>query len=125
MGVAQKNKRKIQVNCRQFFWRVIDQLPGYALQVISADKHFLVQYPLGTYHPFCLLEVIGKDFPGLLNAGHCVIRIHCPQFDTTSMLVTPETVRRLIDWCYLPTKELILVDILGKPISKEEKKLSQ
>lgn len=31
MGVAQKNKRKIAVNDRSFFWQVIDRLPDCAL----------------------------------------------------------------------------------------------
>ncbi len=124
MGVAQKNKRKIAVNDRSFFWQVIDSLPGCALQVISEDKHFLVQYPLGTQYPYCLLKVVGKEFPGLPAAGRCVVRIHCPQFGSAD-IATPETVRQLIDWCFSTTKKVILVDILGKPLPGQGRELRQ
>ncbi|HZS05141.1 MAG TPA: hypothetical protein VFD58_09930 [Blastocatellia bacterium] len=118
MGVATRKRRKIVVNGRKFVWQVIDRMPGYVLQVISEDKHFLVEYPLGNHDPYCLLDVMGGELPGLPDAGHCTLRIHCPQFGDERS-ATSSTVRRLIEWCLYSERKLIPVDVSGKPVSPE------
>jgi hypothetical protein len=124
MGVSSKKRRKIVVNGRNFVWRVIDKLPGYSLQVISEDKHFIVEYPWMSYDPFSYLEVIGKEFPGLPKAGQCVERVHCPQFGDLDA-ITPGMVRRLIDWALFSERKLIPVCLLGRPITPEGEELKK
>jgi hypothetical protein len=118
MGIATKYRRKININGRIFIWYVrenLEDIGRLSLNVVSADKHFIVTYRLDQTDDVRHLEIKGKEFPGLLDAGHCWKRILCPQWETNS-IITPNSVRALIDWCLNSDRPLILVDWEGNRI---------
>ncbi|MEM9776758.1 MAG: hypothetical protein AAF902_19415 [Chloroflexota bacterium] len=106
MAVAKKNRRKIVVDGRDFYWNVTEDedeyYGGFILTIVSDDKHFLVRYPLN--QPQNQLKfranyivVEGRDFYGNGNFGGSWQRVVCPIFDETEA-VTPSTVREIILW---------------------------
>jgi hypothetical protein len=105
------------INGREFIWYVKDD-PDSAdmvLHVAAQDKIFMVNYHLAQPVNTRYLIVLGKEFPGLPDAGGCWIRVLCPEWETDS-IVTPASVRRLIEWCLSEKCELIRVNHMGLPI---------
>ena len=124
MAVALMRKRKILVGGRAFYWSVKDDpdSPFPKLSVLSPDKRFIVQYTLGQSRSHSLgwaeewqppfIEVVGSEFGGLEPAGVWG-RVRTPAWgDDTA--VTPAFVRRLIEWCLEPGKEVVRVDWRGR-----------
>ncbi len=119
MGVSTKNRRKIVVNNRKFVWYICEEWDWYCylvLHVISEDKHFNIGYPLGQTDQRRHLIVLGKEFPGLKEAGHCWKSVLCPGWETDDV-VTPATVRKLIEWCLDSERELVEVGFTGSVIT--------
>ncbi len=120
MAVSGKNRRKIVVGDRAYLWWVRDTDPEYnspsttALMVVSADGKFGVRFFLGQPPDRRFLIVLGPDFGGLPDAGGPWVRVRCPEFLTGSE-VAPAVVRRLIEWCTSPDRELVRVNYLGYP----------
>lgn len=117
MAVTTKNRRKLLINNRRFIWYIRDDPDSadFVLHVISEDKNFIVVYHLHQPESTRYLIIIGKEFPGLANAGGNWIRVRCPQWETNHS-ITPASVHRLIEWCFLDEKELIRVNWLGQPL---------
>lgn len=124
MAGALKRKRKIVVGARAFYWSVKDDPDGplARLSILSPDKRFIVHYTLGQSRAHALgwaeewrppfVEVSGSEFGGLEPAG-VWRRVRTPAWgDDTA--VTPAFVRRLIEWCLDPEKEVVLVDWRGR-----------
>jgi hypothetical protein len=112
MAIATKHKRKISVNGRNFLWYVRDDYDDFflpILHVISEDKRFIVEYYLKQCDTTRHLVIKGQEFPGLPEAGHCWKRALCPRWEI-GPTVTPASVRQLIEWCFDPDRQLILVD---------------
>ena len=128
MGIAGKNRRKIIVNKRTYYWYVtedVDSFPSvllsnlYALNIISEDKRFIVRYHLGqenenTRH----LTVIGEEFAGHRYHGSWR-RFQCPGWGGENH-ITPKDVRAVIDWCHEDNKEIVEVDYKGLSIKKTQ-----
>ena len=118
MGLASLRRAKFQVGDRAFSWYVTDGENGRSwgpiLVVTSNDRRFSVLYPEGQSDP-AYVVVMGRDFPGLADAGGAWIRLRCPQFG--DRMVNPsDFVRRLITWCLDPDKTIVRVDDRGRPI---------
>ncbi|QDE93837.1 hypothetical protein BHS06_35355 [Myxococcus xanthus] len=114
MGVLTKGRRKLHREDRLFIWWVdAADGPEKVLHVIADDKRFHVLYPLEQPTEEGFLAVLGREFPGLPDAGGCWIRVRVPAWDSTA--VGPGFVRRLIDWALTPDKPLLRVDWRGKP----------
>ena len=115
MAVKTKGRRKITVGNRQFVWYMGDDDDScdHVLHVVSHDKAFNVNYhleqPAETRH----LAVLGREFPGLPDAGGNWMRVRCPRWEEGGAL-TPGGVRRLIDWCLSTERKLVEVDYRGQ-----------
>jgi hypothetical protein len=111
MAIATKGKRKITVNDQQYYWTIviggedIDLGSTQSLQIISADKSFIVRYPLWQVideldNParYNLLIVIGRSFGSPGKFGGCYKRVECPKFEAQTDAITPKIVATLIQW---------------------------
>lgn len=116
MAVLTKGRRKLHREERLFVWWVApsNDGPGDLLHVISDDKRFHVLYALGQPPEGGFVVILGREFPGLPDAGGCWIRVRTPHWDSTA--VGPGFVRHLIDWALTPDKPLLRVDWVGRPI---------
>lgn len=116
MGVRKSGRRRLDVDGRLFVWYVCDDPDslGMVLHVVSEDKRFLVTYHLAQPgEPFII--VIGRDFPGVPDAGGVWRRFRCPRWEATDGVLTPRRVRRLIGWCFSSQKALIEVNWRNTP----------
>ena len=118
MSIATKNRRKLNIGGREFIWFVKDDSDSayMLLHVVSQDKKFFVNYHLRQPSNKRYLIVLGKEFPGLAHAGGCWLRVLCPEWETDS-IITPASVRRLIEWCLSEQRELITVNYMGLPVN--------
>jgi hypothetical protein len=120
MAVSGKGRRKIVVGGRAYLWWVRDADPEYnsastsALMVVSADGRFGVRFFLGQPPERRFLIVLGPEFKGIPDAGGPWVRVRCPDWQTGAD-VTPAVVRRLIEWCRSPDREIVRVNYLGYP----------
>lgn len=117
MAVKTRGRRNIIVGERQFAWYVGDDRDSadHVLHVVSHDKAFNVNYHLDQPEPTRHLAIVGREFPGLADAGGCWKRVLSPRFEEGGA-VTPSGVRRLIEWCLTAERELVEVDYRGHPI---------
>lgn len=118
MGIARQRRAKLTIGDRQFAWYVSEGENGATwdpfVHVRSADGRFLILHALDQARsPFVV--VMGEEFPGLPEAGRGWIRVRCPRFDD-GPVVTPASVRRLVDWCLSEDKAIVRVDFRGRPI---------
>jgi hypothetical protein len=124
MGVMKKKHRKIVRNNRVFYWHVKngEDDDRLYLSIKSDDKKFIVSYMLeqkdtqrlfSPKTPFII--VVGKEFKGLDNLGHCWERFVVPEWE--DKIVTPSLVAEIIDWCFTD-EEVIPVDYKGKVLNK-------
>jgi hypothetical protein len=120
MGVRKKKRRKITVNKRQFIWWVSEDSdsPDVILRILSDDKKFIVNYHLDQPEEQRFLIVLGKEFPGLANAGHTWKRVRCPRWESDSG-VTPAAVRQVIKWCLYEDRPLVQLNWKGEVIEEE------
>lgn len=120
MGIATKNRRKIKIGGRDFVWYVSDDYDSadMVLRVASLDKNFIVNYHLAQPDDTRHLIVLGKEFNGLLRSTYNWKRVICPKWEEDSV-ITPKSVRRLIEWCLVEKSELIEVDWIGKSIKEQ------
>lgn len=118
MGVAKKGKRIITVGGRAFLWFLADDDSGVwlgndsELTIISADKHFLVKYPINQKCRYNHIIVVGHEFTGNGEWGKCYQRVMCPTF-AEGGIVTPSVVRQIIDWSLQP-KKIVFVNYDGE-----------
>jgi hypothetical protein len=117
MAVSKKGRRKIIVDGRRYVWWVCDMDPEYnssttALTIVSADGRFAVRFFLGQSPERRFLIVLGREFPGLPDAGGAWIRVRCPEWQA-EFDVKPSDIRRLIEWCMSPDRELVRVNYRG------------
>ena len=98
MAIASKRRRRITVNREQYLWYVAEDEEGAAmvLQVISTDKRFIAKYQIGQPMDRSYIVILGKRFAGAKTGGPWR-RFLCPQFVLDA--VTPQSVRKLIEWC--------------------------
>lgn len=120
MAVSTKNRRKLSINNRKFIWCVKDDPDSadFVLHVVSEDKNFIVTYHLRQPESRRYIIILGKEFPGLPDAGCQWIRVRCPQWEIES-IITPASVRRLIESCLFSERELIRVNWLGQKLTSE------
>ena len=119
MGVLKKRRAKLVADGRLYLWWVCWDPDGYdhpldmLLRVVSDDKHFAVTYRLGqaAARPLPFVVVQGLEFPHA--EGGCWRRVVCPRWSDDAK-ITPRFVRRLVDWCLDPEKEVVLVDCRGE-----------
>jgi hypothetical protein len=77
MSVAKKNRRKITIGDRCFFWNVKNNLDWIAqgcplvLSIISENKHFNVQYGINQDELHRHLTSLGQEFPKLNATQKC------------------------------------------------------
>lgn len=121
MAVRKKKRRKITVNKRSFTWWVSEDQdsPDIVLRIFSDDKKFIISYQLNQPEAQPFLIVLGKEFPGLVNAGSGWTRVRCPKWESDSV-VTPATVRQVIKWCLYEERSLIQVNWKGEVIEEEK-----
>lgn len=107
MGVSKKNRRKIVVNQREFYWSVCEDVADFpetaasdlrAVNILSDDKRFIARYHIGQSIPELRhITIIGPEFGGSIEPGSWR-RFHCPDWCPKS-IVTPTLVREIIEWC--------------------------
>jgi len=125
MGVSPKNKRKIIVNNRTYYWYVKEDPDDFpydlvnhnlnALNIVSEDKRFIVRYYLGfKSKDKRYLVVIGKDFAGKDHPGTWQ-RVKCPEW-CKGGIVTPKDAESIIKWCMQKKNDIVLVDFGGNII---------
>ena|SRR5688572_14582848 len=122
MGLLKKRRAKLVVDGRLYLWWVCQDdgysYPNVLLRVVSDDKHFAVDYSLGQaavrQRPFVAVQ--GREFPRV--EGGCWRRVVCPRWSDDAT-ITPRFVRRLVDWCMDPEKQVVLVDWLGELIGED------
>jgi hypothetical protein len=117
MGVRKKGRHKLDVEGRLFLWYVKpdDDSPGLILHVLSDDKRFLVQYELLQQEDRRHLTVIGKEFGRVSGTGNCWRRFRCPAWEKGGV-ITPASVRELIDWSQQTNVRTEEVDYAGLPL---------
>jgi hypothetical protein len=115
MGITPKNRRKIVVNNRVFYWQVrpddeagIEEGWPTLLSVTAEDKQFNIIYGINQTEADCHLVNLGNDFPMFphgqsgkkagKNINH-YRRVPCPLWGQSGA-VTPAIVRELIKWCF-------------------------
>jgi hypothetical protein len=110
MAIATKHRRRIRVFGREFVWWVApdEDSPALLLRIASSDKSFLVHFAVGQPAERSHVVVIGRDFPAVADAGGRWIRVRAPAWHEKS--VTPALVRRIIEWCLDPTKEVVRME---------------
>ncbi|WNG54644.1 hypothetical protein F0U59_07500 [Archangium gephyra] len=115
MAVLTKGRRKLHREGRLFVWWVAPDPDGLGnlLHVISEDKFFHVTYELGQAPARGFVVVLGREFPGLDDAGGVWIRLRTPAWDVSA--IGPGFVRRLIDWALDPGRPLLRVDCRSEP----------
>ena len=118
MGLAKKGRAPLVVGDRLFLWYVTEGDNGSSwgpiLHVISDDKRFAILCSLDQPDP-PFVVVMGREFPGLPDAGGGWTRVRCPRL-VEPPWVTPGAVRRLIDWCLDADKPIVRVDYRGRPL---------
>ena len=122
MGINTKGKRKIAVLGQRFVW-FVDGDCGYDtgtplinVHVVSCDKTFSASYQLNQPDGARFVVIKGKKFAGA-GTGQCWKRFLCPRWES-SLVVTPDIVRSLIEWCLKDEKQLVEVDWKGETKSK-------
>jgi hypothetical protein len=125
MAIAQKNRRRIVVAGRTFFWGVYQDVERFGvmtLAVVAADKRFIVQYVVDQPGDKRYLHVMGPEFPGLpLKHRQCFVL--CPIL-ISAPAVTPSEVRRLIEWSLHAKRDVVAVspDAVQKEWTRERAK---
>ena len=116
MGIATKNRRKIEIGEREFIWYFSEDYDSadMVLRVASTDKDFVVHYHLARPDDTRFLIILGKEFNGFLNARGGWKRVLCPKWENDSV-IKPSSVRHLIEWCLSEKTEFVQVDWMGKP----------
>ena len=107
MGIAKRNKRKLLRNDRVFFWFVREESDyGGALVVtiLSEDKRFGVQFELAQSEQSRHLTVMNEEF-GFGRWEGRYRRYRCPDWCSDG-LVTPKSVREIIEWSLSPDERL-------------------
>ena len=110
MGLLKKRRAKLVAHGRLYLWWVCpdEDSPDLLLRVVSDDRHFAVAYSLGQaaarQRPFVVVQ--GREFPHV--EGGCWRRVVCPRWNDDAT-ITPRFVRRLVDWCMDPEKQVALV----------------
>jgi len=118
MALDRKSRRQIDIEGREYFWWVYEEWEDsgpVTLAVSSADRRFLVRYPIHQSDNGRYLTVVGREFAGLPKRRSGWTRVRCPAL-TTGDIVKPSDVRRLIQWCLRPKSELIQIDWDGREL---------
>lgn len=117
MGVRKKRRNKLSVNGREYVWYVADDdsTGGHLLHVLSEDKHFNVQYGIRQPDDQRFITVVGNEFSGIATSG-CWRRFRCPEWENDGV-ITPKSVRSLIDWALDEEAERLEVDSNGLRLS--------
>jgi hypothetical protein len=121
MGVAKKYRRKIEVQGRCFLWCVKEDLDWLvqgcllALSIVAEDKHLIISYGIGQAETDRHLVSLGKEFAKLTPEDSKVgyQRVRCPQWEQDGA-ITPEIVRRIIEWCCTYDVDAIEVNWRGE-----------
>jgi hypothetical protein len=117
MSVRKKGRHKLDVEGRAFVWYVKqdDDSNAYILYVLSDDKRFFVKYMLQAQDARRYLIVVGKEFGRVPGTGNCWRRFRCPAWENNG-LITPSSVRKLIDWSQQTNMLTEEVDCAGLPL---------
>lgn len=121
MAVANKGKRKININGVSYRWFVresdegVDVGANTSLSILSENKDFHIAYPIGQTGEHDFVIVIGPLFGGQGAFGKTWQRILCPTWRTADG-VTPRLVREIVEWA-LSEKTNVFVTYLGAAIS--------
>ena len=118
MGVSKKGKRKLVHRNVEYYWYMKitdDWMYAYnkpQLHIVSEDKKLLISYQpkQQNENPFLLLK--GENIPGVTEPLRSWRRVKVPEWKDDE--ITPGFVSALLDWCYDETKQVVLVDYLGR-----------
>jgi hypothetical protein len=118
MAIQTKYRRKITFDGRCFVWYVKedDDSPNLILHVLSVDKQFIVQYQLSQPPENLYITVLGKEFRRATGTGGAWRRFRCPPWEHQNGIITPNRVRKLIEWCLTMSDDIVEVDYLGRAI---------
>ena len=117
MAISKKKRRSIEYQRMRFLWWVKDDFDGngnmLSVHVASEDKKFIIEHflvKLNTAKSY--LTIVGHYFPGLDKRSGNSIRIVCPDFRSAMVdnVVTPKTIRSILEWCFQLDKEIDLYD---------------
>jgi hypothetical protein len=117
MGVRKQGRRKLRVGGRLYVWYVKPDAdsPDNVLHVISDDKQFLVHYHLNQRTVARHIIVLGRDFERTPGNGGTWRRFRCPEWTSQDGVITPATVRKLIEWC-CSSEPIMEVDFSGQAV---------
>ena len=108
MAVTHKNRRKIDVNRRQFFWSLHDEDVNQ-LHIVSDDKRLNLRYgwqhsvPPGERY----VDVLGPGFNGLPPDLHGWVRVKAPDWPDATYAGSPSFVRKVILWALEAKRQVI------------------
>ena len=132
MGVATKNRRKIDVDGRRYLWYVADDHDDFpptvaegeqllALNILSDDKRFIARFHLGQGQSEGRhITIIGREFAGIDSPGTWR-RFLCPNW-CVQRAITPIDVRAVIEWCNDTHAKRFMVDYTGALMEGQETK---
>jgi hypothetical protein len=132
MGVATKNRRKIDVDGRCYLWYVADDHHDFpltvgegelllALNILSDDKRFVARFHLGQGKAAGRhITIIGREFVGVDSSGTWR-RFLCPNW-CVQRAITPVDVRAIIEWCNDTHAKRFMVDCKGSLMEGQETK---
>jgi hypothetical protein len=122
VAVSTKGRRKLVVGRRLFLWEVNEIFfvneEGALMHVLSQDKLFIVRYGVtidGVTREGRKVTVIGREFPGAPEHRSVQMNFECPNFESQGA-ITPGGVRKFVEWCLSPDKQLVQIDWRGNRI---------
>ncbi len=121
MTVSAKNRRKIEIDARNYVWWVAEDeespfVPySLALTVISEDRRFFIRYHLNQPAELRHVTVLGSEFR-VAGCGGRWRRFRCASFGSAST-VSPRDVASLVRWSLTGSDPLLEVDYRCQPFA--------
>jgi hypothetical protein len=119
MAVSTKGRRKLVVAGRLFLWEVNEIFfvneKGALMHVLAEDKRFIVRY--GVTLEGWKVTVVGREFPGAPEHRCVQMHFECPNFENRGA-ITPGGVRKFVEWCLSPDKQLVQIDWQGNKVER-------
>ena len=97
MSISPRNKRRITVSNRLYFWWVFNEVDqtafdGNQIKLVAEDQSHYIKYGL---------EQSNSDRNAVISLRNevALIAIACPKFEDDNGIITPGGIRKLIEWC--------------------------
>lgn len=97
MAISKKNKRKVIVDGKEYFWWVFDEydqttFDGIQVKIVSADQTHFFKYGLQQAEKKRRVVLALKNYTKSVH-------LSCPKFENEERIITNSGINRLIQWC--------------------------